>query len=71
MENNQQSSSEPFSITGDWDIQSIALKEKYPQLTDADLLFEAGKEDELIGRIESRLNINRSEIINILTTPAL
>jgi uncharacterized protein YjbJ (UPF0337 family) len=55
-----------FKITGNWESQAKELKIKYPQLTDADLKFEAGKENELLGRVESRLHKNRDEVIAIL-----
>lgn len=57
---------ETFKITGDWNVQSKQLKEKFAQLTDSDLKFEPGKENELIGRIETRLNKKRDEVINII-----
>lgn len=57
---------EPFRIVGNWDIQSKRLKEKFSQLTDADLKFEAGKEIELLTRVESRLNKQRHEVISII-----
>ncbi|MFY7706914.1 MAG: hypothetical protein ACOVQ5_02465 [Flavobacteriales bacterium] len=59
-------SNEIFKITGNWDTQSKALKQKYSQLTDSDLKFEPGKENELLGRVETRLNKKRDEVINIL-----
>jgi uncharacterized protein YjbJ (UPF0337 family) len=55
-----------LKITGNWDTQSKLLKEKYSQLTDADLKFEAGKEEELISRVETKLNKKREEVINII-----
>jgi len=39
------------------------LKEKYSQLTDADLKFEAGKENELLGKVETKLNKKREEVL--------
>lgn len=57
---------EDFKITGDWENQSKHLKEKYSQLTESDLKFEAGKEKELLKRLESRLNKTRDEVINII-----
>jgi hypothetical protein len=57
---------EAFKITGNWDAQSKELKGKYSQLTDADLAFETGKENELLSRVESRLNKKRDEVINII-----
>jgi uncharacterized protein YjbJ (UPF0337 family) len=59
-----------FKIGGSWTAQSKALKGKFTQLTDADLKFETGKENELLGRVESRLNKNREEVINIINKTA-
>jgi len=66
MDKNENTNAEAFKITGDWTAQSKDLKTKYSQLTDADLKFETGKENELIGRIETRLNKKRDEVINII-----
>ena len=55
-----------FKVTGDWASQSKQLKEKFAQLTDSDLKFEAGKEHELLGRLETKLNKKRDEVINII-----
>ena len=57
---------ETFKITGNWANHSKTLKGKFPQLTDADLKFETGKENELLGRVETRLNKKREEVINII-----
>lgn len=57
---------ETFTVTGNWNNQATKLKEKYSQLTDTDLKFEKGKETELLGRVETRLNKKREEVINIL-----
>ena len=57
---------EPFKMVGDWAAQSKALKVKYPSLTDADLKCDTGKEEEMIGRVVSRLNKKREEVLNIL-----
>jgi hypothetical protein len=66
METTQKKSSENFKITGNLVAISKKLKAKYPQLTDADLKFEAGKENEMISRLEKRLNKNHEEVIEIL-----
>ena len=55
-----------YKIVGNWDEQSKTLKEKFPQLTDADLKFETGKEVELFTRLEKRLNKKRDEVISFL-----
>lgn len=62
----QKNTNQVFKITGNWNEQSKQLKEKFPQLTDADLKFEEGKEEELLKRIETRLNKKREEVINII-----
>lgn len=66
MEKNHNNGNEGFKITGNWDEQSKILKEKFNQLTDADLKFEVGKESELLTRVETRLNKKRDEVINII-----
>ena len=66
METTPNKAVESFKITGNWDTQSKGLKEKYATLTDSDLKFEPGKEGELLGRIQTRLNKNREEVINII-----
>jgi hypothetical protein len=66
MENSQKKTVESFKISGNWANQSKELKSKYSQLTDADLKFEAGKENDLLKRVETRLNKNREEVINII-----
>lgn len=66
MDTTQNKTPEDFKITGNWDIQSKKLKEKFSQLTDADLKFETGKENELLTRVETRLNKKREEVINII-----
>lgn len=55
-----------FSITGDWSEQSKKLKKEFSQLTDTDLKFESGKENDLLKRLQSRLHKNREEIISII-----
>jgi hypothetical protein len=55
-----------FKITGDWEAQSKRLKEKYPELTDSDLHFEAGKESELVFRISKKLRKKREAIVNLI-----
>ena len=55
-----------YKIVGNWDEQSKTLKEKFPQLTDADLKFETGKDAELFATLEKRLNKKRDAVISLL-----
>jgi uncharacterized protein YjbJ (UPF0337 family) len=43
-----------LKFKGAWNETKGRLKQKYAQLTDDDLLFEEGKEDELLGRVQKR-----------------
>lgn len=62
----EKKSSELFKVQGDWNKQSNSLKTKYPKLTSEDLKFEAGKETDLLKRIETRLQKKRYEVVTIL-----
>ena len=71
MNTNHNKVQETFKITGDWKEQSKQLKEKYSQLKDSDLVFENGKENELLGRLENKLSKNREEVITIIQNSQL
>lgn len=66
MDTTQNKTGEAFKISGDWSAQSKQLQEKFPALTNEDLKFEAGKENDLLTRVEARLNKKREEVINII-----
>ena len=66
MDSTKNKSPQSFKITGNWEKQSKQLKKKFSQLTNADMKLESGKDDELLTRIESRLNKTRSEVINLI-----
>ncbi len=65
MEAKSNKSTEVFKISGDWSQQANELKDRYPSLTDSDLKFERGREEDLIKRIVLRLHKKREEVINI------
>lgn len=56
-----------FKVKGNWFVQSKQLKEKFPQLTESDLMFEAGNEEALLKRLEASLHKDRNAVINIIT----
>jgi len=66
MEAKHNKSTETLKISGDWCQQADDLKERFQQLTDSDLKFETGREDDLIKRMELRLHKKREEVINII-----
>jgi uncharacterized protein YjbJ (UPF0337 family) len=53
-------------ISGNWEQLKGKLKQKYANLTDNDLLFIEGKEDETLGRIEKKLGKSRDEVEKII-----
>jgi hypothetical protein len=66
MESTKSKTAETFKMNGNWETQSKLLKKNHVQLTDADLKFETGKEDELLTRIEARLKKTRNEVITLI-----
>lgn len=55
-----------LELKGNWNIFKGKLKQKYSDLTDDDLTYVEGKEDELLGRIQKRTGRSRDEIIKEL-----
>lgn len=53
-----------LKLKGTWNEMKGKLKQKYGQLTDDDLTFAEGKEDELYGRLQQRLGKTKEEIRN-------
>jgi len=51
-----------LQIKGNWNIAKGKLKQKWADLTDDDLDYVEGKEDELVGRIQKRTGQTREEI---------
>jgi uncharacterized protein YjbJ (UPF0337 family) len=51
-----------LQIKGNWNEMKGKLKQKYGQLTDDDLAFAEGKEDELLGRLQKRLGKSRDQL---------
>jgi len=51
-----------LQLKGSWNEVKGKLKQKYGQLTDDDLMFAEGKEDELLGRLQKRLGRTKEEL---------
>lgn len=51
-----------LTIQGTWNEVKGKLKQKYSELTDDDLAFTEGKEEELIGRLQKKLGKTKDEI---------
>ncbi|MDY0344840.1 MAG: CsbD family protein [Lentimicrobium sp.] len=53
-----------LQIKGNWNVLKGKLKQKYGELTDDDLTFAEGKEDELLGRLQNKTGRARQELID-------
>jgi len=51
-----------LQMKGSWNEVKGKLKQKYGQLTDDDLTFAEGKEDELLGRLQKTLGRTKDEL---------
>jgi len=54
-------------IKGNWNKTAGKLKQKYANLTDDDLLYKKGKEEELLGRLQNKLGKTKEELKNIIS----
>ena len=55
-----------LKLKGDWNTTKGKIKQAYGDLTDDDLKYEEGKDDELYGRLQSKLGKTREDVINWL-----
>jgi len=55
-------------ITGNWNEQKSRLKKKFAVLTDNDLMFEEGKNDEMLDKLQLTLGKSKEELRRILTS---
>ena len=55
-----------LTLKGDWNVAKGKLKQKYAQLTDDDLVYEKGREDELLGRVQKRVGQTREEVERVV-----
>jgi uncharacterized protein YjbJ (UPF0337 family) len=55
-------------IKGNWNQLKGKIKQKYPILTDEDLMFVEGKEDDLLGRIQRKTGKSRDEVVNYINS---
>ena len=53
-------------MKGNWNVIKGKLKQKFGELTDDDLIFEEGQEDELWGRMQQRIGKTKEEIMKEL-----
>ena len=54
-------------LKGNWDQQKGKLKQKFASLTDNDLMFAEGKEEEMFGRLQIKLGKTKDELHKIIS----
>jgi uncharacterized protein YjbJ (UPF0337 family) len=55
-----------LNLKGNWNVVKGKLKQSYGQLTDDDLTYTDGQEDELVGRIQKRLGSTVADVRHML-----
>jgi uncharacterized protein YjbJ (UPF0337 family) len=53
-------------VKGNWNEQKGKLKQKFAVLTDNDLMYESGKKDEMLGKIQVKLGKTKEELHAII-----
>ena len=51
-----------LKLKGSWNEVKGKLKQKYGQLTDDDLAFAEGKQDEFLGRLQQKLGKSKEDL---------
>jgi len=55
-----------LELKGRWNELKGKLKQRYGQLTDDDLKYEEGKEDELLGILQKKTGQTKKDLIEFL-----
>lgn len=63
---NPNTNSTPVNVN--WGEQKSKLKAKFSTLTDADLNYENGKKDEMLGRLQTKLGKTKEELTEIISS---
>lgn len=54
------------TVKGKWNEQKGKLKQQFADLTDDDLMYEEGKKDEMLGKIQIKLGKTKDEFAAIM-----
>jgi uncharacterized protein YjbJ (UPF0337 family) len=55
-------------IKGNWNEQVGKLKKKFAVLTDNDLMFEEGKKEEMLGKLQVKLGKTKEEFQDLMNS---
>ena len=56
-----------LTLKGTWNETKGKLKQKYADLTDDDLLFEEGQEEELLGRLQKKTGQSKEALRDFIS----
>ena len=68
LNNEKEKIMDTLRIKGNWNQMKNKIKQKFPDLTDDDLTFVEGREDELLGKIQRRTGKPRDEVVNYINS---
>lgn len=51
-----------LKLKGNWNEVKGKIKQQYADLTDDDLLYEEGKDEELLGRIQKKVGQSKEKV---------
>jgi uncharacterized protein YjbJ (UPF0337 family) len=54
-------------LKGNWHEQKGKLKQKFAVLTDNDLMYEEGKKEEMLGKLQVKLGKTKEELEKIIS----
>lgn len=52
-----------LKLKGNWNEIKGKIKQQYAELTEDDLKYEEGKDDELVGRLQKKIGKTKDEVI--------
>ncbi len=55
-------------VKGNWNEQKGKLKQQFAVLTDNDLMYEQGKKDEMLGKIQIKIGKTKAEFDKIMAS---
>lgn len=55
-----------LELKGNWNVLKGKVKQAYGDLTDDDLKYEEGKDDELLGRLQQKTGKGKDELVKWL-----
>ena len=56
-----------LKLKGNWNVVKGKLKKAYGELTDDDLTYADGQDDELVGKIQKRLGKTATDVRHLLS----